>query len=261
MASSGVTPSVTANSLHSSSFRVENRCARPKIVQNVIDQGNAFFSKQANILNTSHKRHRRGVTSPGTEFLFLSKNEQILNQSSISDHRQQLASGAASSSAATAAAKERDQFNFTFFREKSSTPGLVSSQEEKVPSGYHHNGGGEPLQQILPDSHINVSSLISSAQGQKRTASNANNLLAGFVSSQLSSSGGQANNLSHLANNDGGFYKTNKATTTTIDSSYSTKDYYQNFINSQLHHQQAAESGEEEIKTPGIKYSNGYPQF
>ena len=37
-------------------FRVENRRARPKIVQNVNDQGNAFFSKQANIINTSQKR-------------------------------------------------------------------------------------------------------------------------------------------------------------------------------------------------------------
>ena len=64
------------------SFRVENRRARPKIVQkNVLDQGTAFFSKQANILNTSHKRHRRGVSSPGTEFLFLGKGDQILNQS------------------------------------------------------------------------------------------------------------------------------------------------------------------------------------
>ena len=35
------------------SFRVENRRARPKIVQNVVDQGNAFFSKQASILHTS----------------------------------------------------------------------------------------------------------------------------------------------------------------------------------------------------------------
>ena len=44
-----------ANVLHqaNSSFRVENRRARPKIIQNVVDQGNAFFSKQANILNTS----------------------------------------------------------------------------------------------------------------------------------------------------------------------------------------------------------------
>ena len=70
------------------SFRVENRRARPKIVQNLNDQGNAFFSKQANILNTSHKRHRRGVSSPGTEFLFLSKNEQILNKSAIVKSRE-----------------------------------------------------------------------------------------------------------------------------------------------------------------------------
>ena len=67
-----------------SSFRVENRRARPKIVQNVhMDQGNQFFSKQANILNTSHKRHRRGVSSPGTEFLFLNNNEKMMNQSAI----------------------------------------------------------------------------------------------------------------------------------------------------------------------------------
>ena len=63
-----------------SSFRVENRRARPKIVsKGVGDQGNQFFSKQANILNTSHKRHRRGVSSPGTEFLFLNNNEKIMN--------------------------------------------------------------------------------------------------------------------------------------------------------------------------------------
>ena len=75
-------------------------------------------------MNTSHKRHRRGVSSPGTEFLFLSKNEQILNQSAIvaTDQRSQLASGAASA----AAKNERDQFNFTFFKEKSSTPGLAN---------------------------------------------------------------------------------------------------------------------------------------
>lgn len=70
------------------SFRVENRRAKPKIVQNLNDQGNAFFSKQANILNTSHKRHRRGVSSPGTEFLFLNNNEQILNRSAIVQTRE-----------------------------------------------------------------------------------------------------------------------------------------------------------------------------
>ena len=68
-------PSLPSDGLHSeahfqssqsrglaSSFRVENRRARPKIVQNVIDQGNAFFSKQANILHTSQKRQLRGIS-------------------------------------------------------------------------------------------------------------------------------------------------------------------------------------------------------
>ena len=61
------------------SFRVENRRARPKIVQKnnsggVLDQGVAYFSKQACILNSTQKKprqnHRRGISSPGTEFLF-----------------------------------------------------------------------------------------------------------------------------------------------------------------------------------------------
>jgi len=87
---------------------VENRKARPKIVQNAFDQGTAFFSKQANILNSSQKRHRRGVSSPGTEFLFLNSNEHILNQSAIlhTDHKK------------ISSVEDRDQFNFTFFKER-----------------------------------------------------------------------------------------------------------------------------------------------
>lgn len=46
-------------------FRVENRRAKPKIVKNVQDQGNIFFSQQANIANSSQKRHRRDVSSQG----------------------------------------------------------------------------------------------------------------------------------------------------------------------------------------------------
>ena len=50
-----------------SQFRVENRRAHPKIVnvKNCQDQGNMFFSQQANFLNSSQKRHRREVVSQG----------------------------------------------------------------------------------------------------------------------------------------------------------------------------------------------------
>ena len=132
-----------------SSFRVENRRARPKIVQNVVDQGNAFFSKQASIINSSHKCHRRMVSSPGTEFLFLNKNENILNNSAIVQRESKLQVGPDGQEAASAAA-DRDQFNFTFFKERGAAPTDPSSN--KLQS------------QLLSDSHVNVSNLLNSAQ-------------------------------------------------------------------------------------------------
>ena len=111
-----------------SSFRVENRRARPKIVQNVVDQGNAFFIKQANILNTSHKRHRRGVSSPDTEVLFLNKIErhnalrmQQAQSESHNAHAYLHGAGLAAPCAQQNSdqTQERDQFNFTFFKDKS----------------------------------------------------------------------------------------------------------------------------------------------
>jgi hypothetical protein len=44
-------------------FRIENRRAKPKIVKNVQDQGNIFFSQQATFANSSQKRSRRDVSS------------------------------------------------------------------------------------------------------------------------------------------------------------------------------------------------------
>ena len=95
-----------------------------------MDQGNQFFSKQANILNTSHKRHRRGVSSPGTEFLFLNNNEKVMNQSAIlyTEHK----SGTAANGTAPEIAsqqQDRDQFNFTFFKDRS---GATTAADQSV---------------------------------------------------------------------------------------------------------------------------------
>lgn len=86
------------------SFRVENRRARPKIAKNVTDRGNMFFSQQANILNSSQKRHRRQIASQGNEFCL----KQHMNSSII--HEKDPENSTFESN--------KDQFNFTFFRER-----------------------------------------------------------------------------------------------------------------------------------------------
>lgn len=128
---------------------MENRRARPKIVQNVVDQGNAFFIKQANILNTSHKRHRRGVSSPDTEVLFLNKIERhnTLRMQQQQEREQHMGAPPHQNNADSTA--ERDQFNFTFYKDKS---------EQKPP----------PASQAFSESHINVTNLLNSAHSQKR---------------------------------------------------------------------------------------------
>ena len=121
------------------SFRVENRRARPKIAKNVTDRGNMFFSQQANILNSSQKRHRRQIASQGNEFCL----KQHMNSSII--HEQDPDNSTFESN--------KDQFNFTFFRER---------KEQKSA------GAPKPFEK---DSHVNVSSLLSQAMRNEANGS------------------------------------------------------------------------------------------
>jgi len=205
------------HSVHNGSFRVENRRARPKIVQNVLDLGNAFFSKQASILNSSQKHHRRGVSSPGTEALFLIKNDQTSTMAH-SEHKPLVQTIAGTPEVVR---PDKDQFNFTFFKEQ------VESRD--------------PFLSLQSDSHINVSSLLNSAHAYKRSEALA---LSTLKTNEPTQGSAQSHNWrSTLVNN----------------ANISSKEYA-----SYLHQQfQSAESNEreEDLKTPGVKQSHGYPMF
>ena len=75
--------SIGSQGSQNTSFRVENRRARPKIIKNVVDRGNIFFSKQANMVDSSQKRHRTQIASQGAEFSMVSANDQINNKTTI----------------------------------------------------------------------------------------------------------------------------------------------------------------------------------
>ena len=124
------------NSPNTTSFRVENRRARPKIAKNIADRGNMFFSQQANILNSSQKRHRRQIASQGADFSVMNKKDNI-NASLTHDRDPD----------PLTFESNKDQFNFTFFRER---------KEQK-------SAGAPGPMQHDQDSHVNVSSLLSHA--------------------------------------------------------------------------------------------------
>lgn len=167
-------------------------------MQNGLDQGSVFFSKQANNLNTAQKRNRRGVASPSAEVLFFTKNEHILNQSAAiqKNNPKQLESSK----------QDKDQFNFTFFKEKG--------------TGSIENSAVKP--QLNSNSHINVSNLINSAQGHKR---NDSNLLRGIGSGDFD----QGNSLNSNENNLSHFFSQTSAPPPII-----SQVDYQNYVNGQL---------------------------
>lgn len=92
-----------------------------------------FFSQQANIVNSSQKRHRRQIASQGGEFSLGNKQNMHASLTHERDPDN------------LTFESNKDQFNFTFFRER---------KEQK--------SAGAP-KQYEQDSHVNVSSLLNQA--------------------------------------------------------------------------------------------------
>ena len=67
--------SLSSEPINNTSFRVENRRAKPKIIKNPADRGNIFFVKQSSNVNSQQKQHRRQIASQGAEFSLQSAND------------------------------------------------------------------------------------------------------------------------------------------------------------------------------------------
>lgn len=87
-----------------SSFRVENRRARPMIIKNSVDRGTMFFSQQANSISSSqHNRRRREIASQGNKHAGSSMAKPV---------------DFPAPSFEAPANSNTDQYNFTFFKER-----------------------------------------------------------------------------------------------------------------------------------------------